>query len=520
MRGGRERAQRNLYVLNLPLDATTDHFEALFAQYGSVEHTVILATLDHLARRRGFILMADTVQARAAIDSLNGYVWHHYRIEVSFAIVQRSGTPFSQDVADDASRQEKPSQLTQTSTSIQPLEHMPASDTSVRLDQKVPRGLPDQSSDDATLYLSVLDTSVITSLAMVRALTEPFGHVVELHSPEQAPGTSVHSQAKRDASSSCPPSAQTNVVSDRNNVEQGCYPRLRQQSEVAGSFTGPDPWYNTGLSSDMTSKYISEDLMLSQRQCLGLEVRKRVAKAQLRTDRDQKEHEIQEALSAFQKGQFKDLKAAAEHHNVPYNTLWDRSKGCKSCTAAFQHLQAIPPEAEELLVQHIQKQAHYGFLVTPQNLRQLAEQLLRQRTNNNDATLGPNWVSAFKQRHPELRSYYSCKMDAARVQATSDPSVVEAYFDVLEKTIAKYRILPENIFNIDKTGFLIGQSQCRYIIVPRENGKNQCFRSQPGNWETITVIECIGAQRTKPPPMVIVWGKNHMQGVRGRMPET
>ncbi|CCF53980.1 hypothetical protein NDA11_006930 [Ustilago hordei] len=339
MRGGRERAQRNLYVLNLPLDATTDHFEALFAQYDSVEHTVILATLDHLARRRGFILMADTVQARAAIDSLNGYVWHHYRIEVSFAIVQRSGTPFSQDVADDASRQEKPSQLTQTSTSIQPLEHMPASDTSVRLDQKVPRGLLDQSSDDATLYLSVLDTSVITSLAMVRALTEPFGHVVELHSPEQAPGTSVHSQAvavyccpssaslarlaldglvigrsrvqaslrrsptstnittfdpqmaytpasltgspeqlcelgtaftpsqKRDASSSCPPSAQTDVVSDRNNVEQGCYPRLRQQSQVAGSFTGPDPWYNTGLSSDMTSKYISEDLMLSQRQC-------------------------------------------------------------------------------------------------------------------------------------------------------------------------------------------------------------------------------------------------------------
>lgn len=226
---------------------------------------------------------------------------------------------------------------------------------------------------------------------------------------------------------------------------------------------------------------------------VNISPRKRVAKAQLWTDRDQKEHEIQEALSAFQKGQFKDLKATTEHHNVPYNTLWDHSKGHKSCTAAFQHLQAIPPEAKELLVQHIQKQAHYGFPVTPQNLRQLAKQLLRQRTDNNDATLGPNWVSAFKQQHPELRSYYSCKMDAARVQATSDPSVVEAYFDVLEKTIAKYRILPKNIFNMDKTGFLIGQSQCRYIIVPRENGKNQRFRSQPGNWETITVIECIGA---------------------------
>ncbi|SYW81915.1 uncharacterized protein UHO2_00412 [Ustilago hordei] len=240
--------------------------------------------------------------------------------------------------------------------------------------------------------------------------------------------------------------------------------------------------------------------------------RKRVAKAQLQTDRDQKEHEIQEALSAFQKGQFKKLKATAEHHNVPYNTLWDHSKGHKSCTAVFQHLQAIPPEAKELLVLHIQKQAHYGFPITPQNLRQLAKQLLRQRTDNNDATLGPNWVSAFKQQHPELRSYYSHKMDAARVQATSDPSVVEAYFDVLKKTIAKYGILPENLFNMDETGFLIGQSQCQYIIVPRENGKNQCFRSQPGNWETITVIECIGAQGTKPPPMVIFQGKKHMQG--------
>ncbi|SAM74784.1 uncharacterized protein UBRO_20499 [Ustilago bromivora] len=132
---------------------------------------------------------------------------------------------------------------------------------------------------------------------------------------------------------------------------------------------------------------------------VNISPRKRVAKAQLQTDRDQKEHEIQEALSAFQKGQFKDLKAAAEHHNVPYNTLWDHSKGCKSCTAAFQHLQAILPEAEELLVQHIQKQAHYGFL----------------------------------------------------------------------KTIAKYRILPENIFNMDKTGFLIGQTK-DWVFATSQNG--------------------------------------------------
>lgn len=112
MRGGRDRAQRNLYVLNLPLDATTDQFEALFRQFGLVEHAVILATLDHLARRRGFILMSNAAQAKAAIDNLNGHVWHHYRIEVSFAIVQRSGTPFSQEAADSLGGRDRPAQMT------------------------------------------------------------------------------------------------------------------------------------------------------------------------------------------------------------------------------------------------------------------------------------------------------------------------------------------------------------------------------------------------------------------------
>ncbi|SPO20822.1 uncharacterized protein UTRI_00299 [Ustilago trichophora] len=183
MKGGRERAQRNLYVLNLPLDATTVQFEALFAQFGSVEHAVILATLDHLARRRGFILMSDSAQARAAMENLNGHVWHHYRIEVSFAIVQRSGTPFSQESADSL-REETPSQSKPTGSVGQPFEPRTAADVStdpghvaLQLQQK---------RDNATLVLSGLDSSVITSPTMVRALTEPFGHLEALfHSDQQ-----------------------------------------------------------------------------------------------------------------------------------------------------------------------------------------------------------------------------------------------------------------------------------------------------------------------------------------------
>ncbi|SJX60291.1 uncharacterized protein SRS1_11605 [Sporisorium reilianum f. sp. reilianum] len=173
MRAGRERAQRNLYVLNLPLDATTDQFEALFAQFGPVEHAVILATLDHLARRRGFILMSDPAQARDAIEHLNGHEWHHYRIEVSFAIVQRSGTPFSHESVDSPAADERSMQVSTADTVNQST-----------IDRYRVQGLPEhqasQREDGSALLLSGLDASVITSSAMIMALTEPFGHIVEL----------------------------------------------------------------------------------------------------------------------------------------------------------------------------------------------------------------------------------------------------------------------------------------------------------------------------------------------------
>ncbi|UZJ55005.1 hypothetical protein CBS101457_004325 [Exobasidium rhododendri] len=87
---------KNLYVLNLPLDATTDQLTALFSSYGTVVHCVILAMLDAQARRRGFIDMSSPNEAKEAIEGLNGFVWHGYPIEVSYAIVQRSGGPFDQ----------------------------------------------------------------------------------------------------------------------------------------------------------------------------------------------------------------------------------------------------------------------------------------------------------------------------------------------------------------------------------------------------------------------------------------
>lgn len=97
------QAYRNLYVLNLPLDVTTEQLTELFREHGGrVTHCVILAMLDAQARRRGFVDMENAEAAARAVQALHGYTWRGYPIDVSYALVQRGNgpAPADDDVAD------------------------------------------------------------------------------------------------------------------------------------------------------------------------------------------------------------------------------------------------------------------------------------------------------------------------------------------------------------------------------------------------------------------------------------
>lgn len=96
-RDARGQAYRNLYVLNLPLDISTEQLTDTFSTYGRVTHCVILAMLDAQARRRGFVDMEDADAAARAVHALHGYTWHGYPIDVSYALVQRGNGPTATD---------------------------------------------------------------------------------------------------------------------------------------------------------------------------------------------------------------------------------------------------------------------------------------------------------------------------------------------------------------------------------------------------------------------------------------
>ncbi|KAH9994682.1 hypothetical protein BJV77DRAFT_994160 [Russula vinacea] len=98
--------RRNLYVLGLPFDLSlwVSHFviratlqrqsrselESVFSHFGTVTHSVILATVDNASRRRGFVVMSTHAQAKAAMDNISQTNIRGSMVDVSWAVVQRS----------------------------------------------------------------------------------------------------------------------------------------------------------------------------------------------------------------------------------------------------------------------------------------------------------------------------------------------------------------------------------------------------------------------------------------------
>lgn len=76
-------------------------------------------------------------------------------------------------------------------------------------------------------------------------------------------------------------------------------------------------------------------------------------------------------------------------------------------------------------------------------------------------------------------------------------------------------IEPQNLYNLDEKGFMIGLANSSRIIIrkdpsTRTNAMKKAMSD--GNRELVTVLECIGADGWVAPPGVIMKGQTHQRG--------
>ena len=111
--------------------------------------------------------------------------------------------------------------------------------------------------------------------------------------------------------------------------------------------------------------------------------------------------------------------------------------------------------------------------------------------------------------HPELQSIISQQIEAAPIHESSH-SVIQKWFSDVKSMIDKYDIQPQDIYNMDKTGYSIGSIKAVRIIIDRT--QNIRYAAHPGRQEWVTIIECISIDGSALLPLIIFKGKSLVHG--------
>lgn len=103
-----------------------------------------------------------------------------------------------------------------------------------------------------------------------------------------------------------------------------------------------------------------------------------------------------------------------------------------------------------------------------------------------------------------LKVMMTTPLEACRAKALNRNNV-KAYFDILEEVMREYKLRPENIYNMDEKGLVMGAAARSAALVDRD--QKTVYEIGDGSRELVTAIECISAAGIALRPMVIFKGQ-------------
>jgi hypothetical protein len=217
------------------------------------------------------------------------------------------------------------------------------------------------------------------------------------------------------------------------------------------------------------------------------------------------------AIKAIKDGKYPSAAAAARSFEIPVSTLKARINGRESAAEKRASGHIFTQIEEQSIENWLLDMDSRGAALTLPMLRDMANLLLSAKKNT-PSTTGINWPSQFIKRHPNLSTRLSRKYDYQRA-LSEDPRIIKPWFDLVQKTIEKWGIVSDDIFNFDASGFAMGIGATQKIITSAEyHGKRALL--QAGNREWVTTIECIRASGSVMPPLFIFKGKMFPEHLR------
>ena len=225
------------------------------------------------------------------------------------------------------------------------------------------------------------------------------------------------------------------------------------------------------------------------------------------------EQRILDAISAYKNNEYTSIRKCAASYSIAESTLRLRLSGGVSRSTAHEHEQYLLTAEEQTLIKWISKLSKYGCPVSPKFTRELAFEIRRSRvplsTPNPSSTTsisrpGKRWIDRLYTRYPEIKGAWSRQLESSRYNGTRY-SIVESYFSSLTELFISNTYAPEDIYNVDESGFAIGASQTSRVLINIRDTAS--WKRIPGRQQWITAIECIRASGEALPPLLIFKAK-------------
>ncbi|KJZ68123.1 hypothetical protein HIM_12484 [Hirsutella minnesotensis 3608] len=219
------------------------------------------------------------------------------------------------------------------------------------------------------------------------------------------------------------------------------------------------------------------------------------------------EERVKGAVEHIEKFPCAKVATVAREFGVPRGRLRYRLQGRPAKIGQKASNTKLSRPEEAALCRYIDRLDAFNLAVRVEFVADAANCILRERFGRSEAPVvgRPNWTSRFLKRHGYLKRRQK-KLQAER-QASEDLTRVHQYFETLQQVVQENGIPPEDIWNMDETGFRIGVGKDQLIVTKRARAH---YFGIPENRESATAIEAISASGEVIPAFLILAAQMHM----------
>lgn len=164
-------------------------------------------------------------------------------------------------------------------------------------------------------------------------------------------------------------------------------------------------------------------------------------------------------------------------------------------------------EEMEVVIDYAIECGDRGFPLSHHHLWEHVNEILQARLGDKfpKGGVGQKWTNWFVEKHSHcLKTSWSSPLESKCGRAVNKHNLT-AFYDLLNKLITEYNLIPENIHGTDEVGTNTANGEREWVIGGRKHAGPQ-YQQWGGNCENITIIVTISGDGSSIPPAVIYKG--------------